>query len=68
MKVSDARRLKAQEDENAKLNKLSRTLPRMPLPALFRLIETLGYAGWLGAEYHLRGRTEDGFGDLQRGA
>ena len=31
-------------------------------PAFFRLLDTLGYAGLMGAEYRPRGRTEDGLG------
>ena len=27
---------------------------------LFRLLDDLGYAGWVGCEYVPRGRTEDG--------
>lgn len=30
--------------------------------ALFRLLDKLGYRGWVGAEYKPRGRTEDGLG------
>ena len=33
-------------------------------PYLFRLIDELGYAGWVGCEYRPRGRTEDGLGWL----
>jgi hydroxypyruvate isomerase len=29
-------------------------------PYLFKLIDELGYAGWIGCEYRPRGRTEDG--------
>jgi hydroxypyruvate isomerase len=29
---------------------------------LFRLLDELGYAGWVGCEYRPRGRTEDGLG------
>ena len=29
-------------------------------PRLFTLIDRLGYRGWIGAEYHPKGRTEDG--------
>jgi len=29
---------------------------------LFRLLDKLGYAGWVGAEYKPRGKTEDGLG------
>jgi hydroxypyruvate isomerase len=29
-------------------------------PHLFRLLDELGYAGWIGCEYRPRGRTEDG--------
>jgi hydroxypyruvate isomerase len=31
-------------------------------PYIFRLIDELGYAGWVGCEYKPRGRTEDGLG------
>ena len=30
--------------------------------ALFRLLDKLGYRGWVGAEYKPRGKTEDGLG------
>lgn len=33
-------------------------------PAIFRALDTLGYAGWVAAEYHPRGPTEDGLGWL----
>jgi hydroxypyruvate isomerase len=33
-------------------------------PFLFRLLDELGYAGWVGCEYRPRGRTEDGLGWL----
>jgi hydroxypyruvate isomerase len=29
-------------------------------PAIFATLDTLGYGGWVGAEYRPRGRTEDG--------
>jgi 2-dehydrotetronate isomerase len=29
---------------------------------LFRLLDSIGYAGWIGCEYVPRGRTEDGLG------
>jgi hydroxypyruvate isomerase len=29
-------------------------------PALFDLIDRLGYKGWIGAEYAPKGKTEDG--------
>jgi hydroxypyruvate isomerase len=29
-------------------------------PAVFAAVDALGYAGWIGAEYRPRGRTEDG--------
>ena len=32
---------------------------------LFRLLDELGYAGWVGCEYRPRGRTEDGLGWLK---
>jgi len=31
-------------------------------PYLFRLLDELGYHGWVGCEYRPRGRTEDGLG------
>ena len=31
-------------------------------PYLFRLLDELGYPGWIGCEYRPRGRTEDGLG------
>lgn len=31
-------------------------------PFVFAEIDRLGYQGWIGAEYHPRGRTEDGLG------
>jgi len=31
-------------------------------PHLFRLMDELGYAGWVGCEYRPRGKTEDGLG------
>jgi hydroxypyruvate isomerase len=31
-------------------------------PYLFDLLDTLGYAGWVGCEYQPKGRTEDGLG------
>ncbi len=33
-------------------------------PGLFALVDELGYDGWVGCEYHPRGRTEDGLGWL----
>ncbi len=33
-------------------------------PYLFRLLDELGYQGWVGCEYRPRGRTEDGLGWL----
>lgn len=33
-------------------------------PELCRTLDALGYAGWVGAEYKPRGRTEDGLGWL----
>lgn len=35
-------------------------------PYLFRLLDELGYDGWVGCEYRPRGRTEDGLGWLAR--
>ncbi|SRR6266581_2973245 len=32
---------------------------------IFRLLDQLGYAGWVGCEYRPRGRTEDGLGWLK---
>jgi hydroxypyruvate isomerase len=32
------------------------------LAALLARLDALGYAGWVGAEYHPRGRTEEGLG------
>jgi hydroxypyruvate isomerase len=34
-------------------------------PYLFRLLDELGYDGWVGCEYRPRGRTEDGLQWLQ---
>ena len=34
-------------------------------PYLFRLLDELGYRGWVGCEYRPRGRTEDGLGWLR---
>lgn len=31
-------------------------------PHLFKLLDELGYAGWVGCEYRPRGKTEDGLG------
>jgi hydroxypyruvate isomerase len=31
---------------------------------IFRTLDSLGYRGWVGAEYKPRGRTEDGLGWL----
>lgn len=31
-------------------------------PYLYRLLDELGYQGWIGCEYRPRGRTEDGLG------
>jgi len=33
-------------------------------PYIFHQIAKLGYSGWIGCEYHPRGRTEDGLGWL----
>jgi hydroxypyruvate isomerase len=35
-------------------------------PYLFRLVDELGYAGWIGCEYHPRGGTTEGLGWLKR--
>jgi 2-dehydrotetronate isomerase len=32
---------------------------------IFRLLDELGYPGWVGCEYRPRGRTEDGLGWLK---
>ena len=32
---------------------------------LFRLLDDLGYQGWVGCEYRPRGKTEDGLGWLK---
>jgi hydroxypyruvate isomerase len=34
----------------------------VPYPALFALLDRLGYPGWVGAEYHPSQRTEDTLG------
>ena len=34
-------------------------------PYLYRLLDELGYKGWVGCEYRPRGRTEEGLGWLQ---
>lgn len=31
-------------------------------PEIFKALDAMGYAGWIGAEYNPRGRTEDGLG------
>jgi 2-dehydrotetronate isomerase len=31
-------------------------------PAIFAMLDRLGYGGWIGCEYRPRGRTEDGLG------
>lgn len=31
-------------------------------PAVFEVVDRIGYRGWIGAEYRPRGRTEDGLG------
>jgi len=35
-------------------------------PYLFRLLDELGYAGWIGCEYHPRAGTSEGLGWLKR--
>jgi len=35
---------------------------------IFRGLDEIGYAGWVAAEYHPRGRTEDGLGWLRQAA
>lgn len=35
-------------------------------PAVFSAVDSLGYEGWIGAEYRPRGRTEDGLGWARR--
>lgn len=37
-------------------------------PAIFKALHTIGYRGWVGAEYRPRGRVEDGLGWLRRAA
>lgn len=37
-------------------------------PALFGLLDALGYEGWIGCEYRPRGRTEDGLDWFRRAA
>ena len=37
-------------------------------PYLYRLLDELGYRGWVGCEYRPRGRTEDGLGWLREAA
>ena len=34
-------------------------------PYLYKLIDALGYTGWIGLEYRPRGRTEDGLAWLR---
>ncbi len=34
-------------------------------PAVFRALDRMGYDGWVGAEYHPSGRTEDSLGWLR---
>ncbi|MER2515648.1 MAG: TIM barrel protein, partial [Candidatus Accumulibacter phosphatis] len=34
-------------------------------PYLFRLLDELGYDGWVGCEYRPRGNTEDGLAWLR---
>jgi hydroxypyruvate isomerase len=31
-------------------------------PAIFAMLDRIGYAGWIGCEYRPRGKTEDGLG------
>jgi hydroxypyruvate isomerase len=31
-------------------------------PAFFKVLDDAGYTGWVGAEYHPRGKTEAGLG------
>jgi hydroxypyruvate isomerase len=35
-------------------------------PYIFRLIDELGYAGWVGCEYHPRAGTSEGLGWLRK--
>jgi 2-dehydrotetronate isomerase len=35
-------------------------------PAIFNALHTIGYQGWVGAEYRPRGRVEDGLGWMRR--
>jgi 2-dehydrotetronate isomerase len=48
----------------------SRTEPdadnELNFPAIFKALHTVGYQGWVGAEYRPRGRVEDGLGWLRR--
>ena len=37
----------------------------IPYPEIFSLLEARGYQGWIGAEYHPTGRTEDSLGWLR---
>ena len=32
---------------------------------IFKLLDEMGYAGWVGCEYKPRGKTEDGLGWLK---
>jgi 2-dehydrotetronate isomerase len=34
----------------------------LPVPQLFATLDALGYDGWIGCEYHPRGRTEESLG------
>lgn len=38
----------------------------LPLASCFRLLDARGYTGWVGAEYHPRGKTEEGLDWLKR--
>ena len=38
----------------------------LDFPAFFRLLDDLGYAGWVGCEYKPLGTTNEGLGWLQR--
>jgi 2-dehydrotetronate isomerase len=35
-------------------------------PAIFAMLDRIGYAGWIGCEYRPRGKTEDGLGWMRR--
>jgi hydroxypyruvate isomerase len=37
-------------------------------PYLFKLLDKIGYSGWVGCEYNPRGKTEDGLGWMKSGS